>query len=228
MNFLLNFFLLQKSPPAYQNQHTYFIDPRFEELYYTKIDFIPARTNYRITQEEFDELISGMRLRASGYFIVLRLIKLFHLIITLGFIIYLILYFTAWNTHPASYVLFTIFIWVVLKVISRILRMKVLKKAQKAIEQYFNDINHSTFHRRGLHWKVTSYAQYLELILNYNPYHDYALPIKSKYGSEFGYPTSPPHHQMNALMPLLDRYSPHRGSQASHAKSTRSNISQNY
>jgi len=226
MNFLLSFFFLQKNPPPHQNYYSYYIDIKFEEICYTKIDFVPARTSYRVTQEEFDELTKGIRIRAHNYFAILRIIKLFHFLITLCCIIYLILYFAAWNTHPFSYVLFTILMWVLLKIITRIFRMKFLRKSQKVIELYFHEINHSIYHRRGLQWKVTSYAQYLELNLNYNPYHDLSLSMKSRFSSEFGYPTSP--HQMSILIPLLERTSPHKSSQASVAKSTRSYISQNF
>jgi len=226
LNFIQNFFFLQKIPPPSNNEyHFYYIDPRFEELRQHKIDFVSARTNYRMTADEFEEFFAKIRLHASGYFVIARLLRLFHILISVCWLIYFILYFTTFKTHSASHMLFTLLIWILLKIVTRILRMKTLKKAKEILDIYLNEVNQSKFHKRGLEWRITSYSQYLELNLQYNPY-EFALPIRSRVSSEMQIlgSTSSPINPANVSTPLLSYTSPRRGSQGSFAHYSRDHV----
>ena len=218
LNFIRSFFLFQKVPPPTNNEyHYYYIDPHFEDLRLPEIEFVSARTNYRMTADEFEELFDKIRFNSNGYFFIVRLLKLLHILFTVGWVIYLILYFTTFKTHSASYLLFTFVIWMILKVITRILRMKTLRKAKEIIDVVLNEENQIKFHKRGLEWRLTSYAQYLQLNLQFNPY-EFARPIRSRVSSELqimGSMSSPVNHLTNISTPLLSFTSPRRPSHGS-------------
>jgi type IV secretory pathway VirB3-like protein len=226
-NFLLNFFGLKKLPRlSAHGRDIYNIDPKFEDLIPKKPDFSPVRTRYRMTNEEFEEVISTIHLHSSGFFVLTRTLRLLSTSLTIALFVYLILYFTVLN-NPPLYLAISVIVWIIAQIIIRVFRMKILKKAEHVIDYQLQEINVKKYHKLGLHWRITSYAQFLELNLNYSNPYSFELTIKPRMLSRSssrcqGSPTS----QINASTPLLSMNlsmaSPKRGS---NARSTKSNYS---
>lgn len=230
-NFLLGFFLFKKAPPpSTYGRNVYFIDHNLENIYFKQPSFSPIHTNYRMTTEEFEDLMAQIHQRTSGFFLLVRVMKLIHILIGISCIVYLGLILTVYKNHSITYMIAILVIWILFGILMRIYRMRLLKKAQESIELYLIDTNHYRFHKRRLHWKITPYAQYLECDLNYSPY-TYIYHIGNRFSTDATRKqSSPTGHPNPGSVPLLDlTYNMHsptrRASHASHAKSTRSNFS---
>lgn len=231
-NFLLGFFLFKKAPPpSSSGRNVFYLDHNLENLYFKLPSFSPVLTNYRMNSDEFEEMIAQLRQRGSGYFFLIRIMKLIHILIGISCIVYLGLILSVYKNHSVAYIVVIVLIWILFGILMRLYRMRLLKKAQEVIDKYLLEINYYRFHKRRLHWKITPYAQYLECDLNFSQY-AYMYNLGNKFSSEAltRKQSSPTGHKTGVSIPLLDlTYNMHspsrRASHASHAKSTRSNFS---
>lgn len=152
--------------------YTYNIDPRFDDVDTSLINFDPIITNNRMSAQEFEVIIQNIRTRCEQELSVIRALLFLRMILS-SFII-ILLFFYLVGSFNASYIfpIVCLVIYAVVILVYRYLRMKYFMICKGKIDGFLNELNAIKYHPRRLHWsmKITDFAEYLELDLEYKGY----------------------------------------------------------